>query len=343
MLPPADAYSRSIVQNYIADAGGGLPEAETFPTRGYRPKLSLDYISQPQVGVGTDPYYNSGFGIAGGISFLFSDQLSDNVLGLAVAAHGTFKDIGGQALYLNRADRLTYGAIAGHIPYLQVFIDRPPEGSLDVGVLTRYYYRTYVTQVSGLTSYPLNQSQRFEAEVGYRRHGYDLEYDSFFQTDGGNLALERRPLEGFSPDPLHLGQGGVAYVGDTRSSGSRRPSAGPLPVRRRPGGGLAHVRDRHGRRPEVLLHAPAGLPAPRPGHARRPRAPLRPLRLGLGLGPAEPALPGQPPVGPRLRARSFDIGSAEQFDDYLSRSSAAGSASPRSRRGSRCWACPSSA
>ncbi|WP_420456629.1 peptidase S9 [Rubrivirga sp.] len=229
VLPPLDAYDRSIVQNYIADATGGLPEAQTFPTRGYSPKLSLDYISQPQVGVGTDPYYNSGFGISGGISFLFSDQLSDNVLGLAVAAQGTFKDIGGQALYLNRGGRLTYGALAGHIPYLQVFYDRPPleePDEVDVLGFTRYYYRTYVTQVSGLTSYPLNQSQRFEAEVGYRRLGYDVEYDAYYQTGSGQIGIERRELDTFQIDPLHLGQGGVAYVGDTSLFGFTSPIRG---------------------------------------------------------------------------------------------------------------------
>ncbi len=228
VLPPLDAYERSIVQAYIADATGGLPEAETFPTRGYSPKLSLDYISQPQVGVGTDPYYNSGFGISGGISFLFSDQLSDNVLGLAVSAQGTFKDIGGQALYYNRGGRLTYGALAGHIPYLQVFFDRPPleePDEVNPFGFTRYYYRTYATQVSGLSSYPLNQSQRFEAEVGYRRLGYDVEYDAYFQTEGG-IALERRSLDSFQIDPLHLGQAGVAYVGDTSLFGFTSPIRG---------------------------------------------------------------------------------------------------------------------
>jgi Tol biopolymer transport system component len=229
ILPPEDAYARSVVQTYLADATGGLPEATTFPTRDYSPKLSLDYISQPQVGVGTDPYYNSGFGISGGISFLFSDQLSDNVLGLAVAAQGTFKDIGGQALYLNRGGRLTYGAIAGHIPYLQVFYDRPPLEEPDevnpIG-FTRYYYRTYVTQASGLASYPLNQSQRFEAELGYRRLGYDVEYDAYVQTGAGCCGIERRELDSFSIDPLHLGQAGVAYVGDTSLFGFTSPIRG---------------------------------------------------------------------------------------------------------------------
>ena len=322
VLPPADAYSRSIVQNYIADATGGLPEATTFPTRGYSPKLSLDYVSQPQVGVGTDPYYNSGFGISGGISFLFSDQLSDNVLGVAVAAQGTLKDVGGQALYYNRGGRLTYGALAGHIPYLQVFYDRPPLSNpdeVDLFGITRYYYRTYVTQVSGLSSYPLNQSQRFEAELGYRRLGYDLEYDAFVQTESGNLIQERRPVEGFSPDPLHLGQGGVAYVGDTSLFGFTSPIRGS---RYRLGadlvsGSLTFATVTADARKYVFARLP-GLPR---------RVPVtfaaRALHFGryggdASTGRLNPLFIGNPQLVRGYGSRSFDIQSTAQFDDYLS-------------------------
>ncbi|WP_412062173.1 BamA/TamA family outer membrane protein [Rubrivirga sp. IMCC45206] len=321
ILPPGDAYERSIVQTYIADAVGGLPEATDFPTRGYASKLSLDYISQPTVGVGTDPYYSSGFGINGGISFLFSDQLSDNVLGVAVAAQGTLKDIGGQALYLNRANRLTYGAIVGHIPYLQVFYDRPPleePDEVDIAGFTRYYYRTYITQATGLVSYPLNQSQRFEAEVGYRRFGYDLEYDAFFLTDGGNLALERRELES-NLDPLHLGQGGVAYVGDTSLFGFTSPIRGS---RYRVGadvtaGSLTFATVTADARHYQFVRAP-GFPR---------RVPLtlavRALHFGrygndASSGRLSPIFIGNPQLIRGYSSRSFDINTNEQFDDYVS-------------------------
>ena len=232
VLPPADAVGRSIVQGYISDATGGLPEAQDFPTRGYSPKLTLEYISQPQVGAGYDPYYSSGFGLQGGISFLFADQLSDNLLGLAIAANGTIKDIGGQALYLNRGGRLTYGALAGQTSFLQPFIgcnpDSPTCDPRRPGDVTRFYSRTYITQASGLASYPLNQSQRVEGEFGYRRFGYDLEYDAFIDRDGDGFAdrIERRGLEGFDRPAIHLGEAGVAFVGDTSLPGFTSPIRG---------------------------------------------------------------------------------------------------------------------
>ena len=225
VLPPVSAIGTSSIQRYLANATGGLPEAQAFPTRGYSPRLSLEYISQPQVGVGYDSYYNSGFGVAGGISFLFADQLSDNLVGVSVAANGSFKDIGGQALYLNRGKRLNYGAIVGQVPFLQVLFGRAPEEA--GGYPTRLYYRTYITQAGGLTSYPLNQSQRIEANAGYRRYGFDLEYDSFQLGQGGfGLYEGRRAYEGFDPDPLHLAEAGAAFVGDASFFGFVSPIRG---------------------------------------------------------------------------------------------------------------------
>ena len=231
VLPPADALGRSVVQGYISDATGGLPAAQSFPTRGYRPRLSLEYISQPQVGAGYDPYYSSGFGLSGGISFLFADQLSDNLLGVAVAANGTLKDLGGQALYLNRGGRLIYGGLVGQTSFLQGFIGCRPEVASNQCTrfdLTRYYYRTYITQGSALASYPLNQSQRVETQLGYRRFGYDLEYDAFIDRNGDGFAdqVRREAVPGFDRDAIHLGEASVAYVGDTSLSGFTSPIRG---------------------------------------------------------------------------------------------------------------------
>lgn len=252
VLPPADALGRSTVEGYLADSQGGLPASGDFATRGYKPKLSLDYVSQPQVGVGYGGY-NSGFGIAGGIQFLFSDQLSDNVLGVAVSANGTVQDIGGQALYLNRGNRLTYGAILGRVPYLQIFTGCAPtelggcptQQSPD-GYITNYYYRTFFTQAQALTEYPLNQSQRIEAQGGYTRIGYDLEFDRVVSVLAdpdtgeplpcditisdcirtGREDADIREVLGFNDEALNLFEVGTAFVGDYSYQGFTSPIRG---------------------------------------------------------------------------------------------------------------------
>src|SRR5690606_10709723 len=128
LLPPTEALSRSVVDEYLADAGTGLPPTGDFPDRAYRPRLSLDYVSQPTVGGVYDPSYGgSCVGSAGGGSLLISAPLPDTVRGVALAANGTLRDIGGQALSLNPGNRLNYGGLVGRIPYLQAFVGVSPE------------------------------------------------------------------------------------------------------------------------------------------------------------------------------------------------------------------------
>lgn len=232
-LPPVEAFERSPIEAYLRDARSGLPETRAFASKDYSPKLSLDYVSQPTAGAVYNPYFGSGVGIAGGVSMYFSDQLSDNVLGVALAANGTLKDIGGQGLYLNQSNRFTYGAQAGHVPYLQAFVGPDPDGS---NFLTRYYYRTYISQLSGVGYYPLNQNQRLEAQIGGRRIGYDLDYttlidingDNFPDSYGGTEAVPEEIVDrlGFNLDPLYLAEGGAAFVGDFSYFGFTSPIRG---------------------------------------------------------------------------------------------------------------------
>ena len=223
-LPPGDAAARSRVEGYLADARSGLPETGGFPTRDYRSRLQLDYISQPQVGVGFDQALG-GVGVGGGVAFLFSDQLSDRSLGVAVQANGTIQDIGAQALYLDRGRRFITGAQVGHIPILQVFTGREPGGQY----LTRYYYRTFVDQVEGIVAYPFNQTQRLEASGGYTRYAFGLQYDAFVadpEVPGRAFFDGRRSVEGFDQPALNLATAGVAFVGDYSNFGFTSPIRG---------------------------------------------------------------------------------------------------------------------
>ncbi|MBM4185543.1 MAG: peptidase S9, partial [Gemmatimonadetes bacterium] len=117
-LPPAapDRFSR--VATYLADANTGLLPAGVFEpeeAEGYRPGLSLDFLGQPTIGVGTDSYGNY---VGGGTSAFFSDMLGDKSLAVAIQAQGTFKDIGGTAFYSDLDDRWNWGVGGGRIPYL---------------------------------------------------------------------------------------------------------------------------------------------------------------------------------------------------------------------------------
>ena len=224
-LPPSSAAGRSRVEGYLADSRSGLPQdSSAFASRDYRSRLSLDYISQPQIGAGYGTGNGQGVGVAGGVSFLFSDQLSDKALAVAVQANGSIQDIGAQALYLDRGGRFTYGAQAGHIPILQVFTDLDPTRQY----FTRYYYRTFIDQAEGILQYPLNQTQRFDVQAGFTRYAFDLEYDAFVAdpATGRPFYDGRRNADEFSRPSLNLATGGVAFVGDYSNFGFTSPIRG---------------------------------------------------------------------------------------------------------------------
>jgi Tol biopolymer transport system component len=226
LLPPARAATRSRVERYLADADLGLPSHGDFPDRPYRPRLRLDYISQPTAGVGYDPYY--GMGVGGGIAMRFSDVLSDHIVGVVVQAQGTLKDLGGQVMYLNQRRRLNWGGSVTHIPFLQVFIDAVPIGN-GQAALTRFYHRTYLSQVAGLAAYPLSQTRRFEGNIGVRRFGYELEVD-YPDAQGRIRRMPIQNVPGFEglamPDALYLGEAGTAFVGDYSFFGFTSPVRG---------------------------------------------------------------------------------------------------------------------
>ena len=122
---------------------------------------------------------------------------------------------------------MNYGAQVGHVPYIQVLTGPPPASDSSAApFLTRYYQRTYISQAAGIAALPLNTSQRFEAEAGYQRIGYGLEYDRFI-LDGQNIVYEgRESVPNFEVDALNLAVGGLAFVGDYSYFGFSSPVRG---------------------------------------------------------------------------------------------------------------------
>ncbi|HSM09749.1 MAG TPA: hypothetical protein VLA33_12150, partial [Gemmatimonadota bacterium] len=75
-LPPADR-DESLLRVLLDEPRLGLPDPITFDRRDYQAGLTLDYVSQPQVGAGVDRF---GTVFAGGISMYFSDMLGNRNL-----------------------------------------------------------------------------------------------------------------------------------------------------------------------------------------------------------------------------------------------------------------------
>ena len=142
LLPPAAPSRTSRIARYLADPIVGLVPTGTYLVENavdYDSSLSLDYLGQPTLGVGTDRFGNYA---SGGASAFFSDMLGNRSLGVMVLAQGSFKDVGGQVFYVNQAKRLNWGVNGGRIPYAFRYALPATNGAdgLEVPFLTQRIY-----------------------------------------------------------------------------------------------------------------------------------------------------------------------------------------------------------
>ena len=244
ILPPTEPDRLSRVTAYLADPRTGLDPAEAYQVADaadYSPSLALDFVGQPSFGVGADRFGNY---IGGGASAYFSDMLGDRILGVAVQAQGTIKDIGGQAFYADLSDRWNWAAAGGHIPYLMVYqrFGRTPAPE-EQPYLALQRLRMFVTSAQGQVAYPFSSTRRMEFGGGAIRYAYDVEEDRYFLNSTGQFytgQVERVQVDVrcedadeadlnlllCEPDPLNLAQASAAYVGDNAFFGFTSPIRG---------------------------------------------------------------------------------------------------------------------
>ncbi|HET6566346.1 MAG TPA: peptidase S9 [Rhodothermales bacterium] len=246
ILPPLRAVNAGLVGDYLNDPLTGLPsEDETFATRDYKSRLHLDYVAPPTVGASFGGPFGSRLG--GGIAFFFSDMLGNQNLALVAQANGTFKDVGGQAAYVNQGHRFNYGGSVGHIPILyplayqgyECVAQTEPDGSCASGympVVYQFNYRIFVDQVSALAAYPFSTTRRLEANAGFIRYGFNYElekyYFSYYGTGRQKVKAEDLadgdPLKAYLTEPPseYFFQGALAYVVDYSQMGFTSPISG---------------------------------------------------------------------------------------------------------------------
>ena len=171
-LPPPNV-TRSLVMTYLADAASGLPSGSDFVIENYHSSFSLDAIGQPSLGVTAGGPF--GTGVAGGISMIFGDQLSDRQIFAAIQANGTVKDIGGALQYINLKKRWNWGAGVEHIPYLTggVYLDTAAQGGPGGYSVNQLLQRIYIDQAQLFMQYPFTMTQRFEFSANLTHYGFD--------------------------------------------------------------------------------------------------------------------------------------------------------------------------
>jgi hypothetical protein len=178
-------------------------------------------------GISADPL---GLGVAGGISFLFSDLLGDQILGFGGQVAGSIQDFGGEVFYQNLHNRINWGITLNRVSYLatkttiESAADTINENGGTVQNVTFLDQRIYDNNISGVVDYPLSVNRRIEANAGFTRESYDYRAQKI--TVSGNDVIDDQTTKVAAPSGLNLFQIGLAYVGDFSYFGFTGPVSG---------------------------------------------------------------------------------------------------------------------
>jgi Tol biopolymer transport system component len=239
LLPPVPRpeeapYNRVLLA--VNETQFGLPDPEvqsTWAVVPYRPRISLDYLGQPQVGasVSTGPYSRGG--LYGGITGIFSDVLGYHNLYGTVQAQGQVDEVGFAVLYLNQKHRWNWGVATQRVPYIYGAYG---EGLSEDGseyLVQQVLLRYFDTSLSGIAQYPFSQVQRVEFSGGLRRISSDRQIREAVYTPVvennqivdliGPTDFRTREVEG---EAYNLAEGSAALVYDAALMGYTSPFSG---------------------------------------------------------------------------------------------------------------------
>ncbi|MBN2370119.1 MAG: PD40 domain-containing protein [Vicinamibacteria bacterium] len=222
LLPPHER-SNDLVRSMRDDPLYGLPPEIEPSSLPYKPSLSLDYIAQPYIGIGTDRF---GTYIGGGTSLFFSDMLGDHNLGLTFQAQGGFNDIALVGAYTNLSSRWDWGISAGQIPYVTGGYGNYYDRSNDAYVERSVIYRQISRSVATYAAYPFNRAKRLEFTTGYHNISFDNEIrdDYYDRLTGTYLGEQKEDLP--RSNALNLSETSAAFVHDTSIFGATGPLLG---------------------------------------------------------------------------------------------------------------------
>jgi WD40 repeat protein len=200
------------------------PSDARFEVKDYKPRLTLDYIGQPYLGVAVNS--RGAFG-GGGASFLFSDVLGHHTLATVLQVNGRFEDFGGVVAYENRKHRWVWGAGLQQVPYLtgsfSTRIER--QNGQDVFVEQAELFRQTNRSASASIAYPFSRASRVELTGAARNITFGREVlRQGFSPRGDVLFQDRREID--APAGISFAEMGAALVYDTAVYGIASPILG---------------------------------------------------------------------------------------------------------------------
>jgi len=228
VLPPREQPGGAML-GLIRNPLFGLPEEETFPESGYKPKLALDFVATPQVAVGVDRFGTYG---GGGLTLYWSDMLSYHTLATMVQTSSRLKETAALVAYQNTERRMNWGAVAQRIPYVtgyyNAYLDEKNGNPVEVYEESLFWQVNY--DLAAFMSYPFNQVRRFELTGGYRYLGFEAEVikDTYDYYSGMLMSHDIIDITGQYPSMkgLHMGYLSAAMVYDSALFGATGPVIG---------------------------------------------------------------------------------------------------------------------
>lgn len=238
LLPPPVAQAPTPAAGQVASylrqpELGLLPETIDFARGDYSPRLRLSYVGPPVIGASFSGDFGNSLG--GSFAALWSDILGDHQVGVNITGGSSTGDFGtlfgGDVFYLNRKNRIQWGASATHVPYVTAAGTRLRQDVIEidgedvlVDVYDRVIERTTVDEVMALSRYPFGLTRRFELNGGYTHLSYSADIESAFVLNGRLLGTERDSIDTRESVSYYRGQ--AAFVGDSSFFGFVSPISG---------------------------------------------------------------------------------------------------------------------
>ncbi len=193
----------------------------------YRPRLTLDYVSQPTLGVAAG---SSGVAVGGGAGLYWSDMLGDHelmtLLQISSVEGSYLNNTSVAGVYQNHRSRWDWGVQASQLPYITQYYGVGEDGNTYYEQLLTYWQ--IERALLGTVAYPFNRFTRLEFNGGVRNISFAARAHTWTYSaiTGAQLSDETSDDVAGLPSALNLGGGGVALVHDSGVFGGTSPILG---------------------------------------------------------------------------------------------------------------------